>query len=167
MHPWVYEREIKGISTSVQQYVNEHIKVYDYNEFIPDEDDVYIYASHFGILFKEMNGTALPVDPLTFKSYIHSGQNLGEIHSVILSVFTGIPVLLSDDYNAKKITAKRINNDGYTLDVKKSLEVLCDIISKDKTIITKDDAISIVRELKEHRHGDRKKRKKMIKDLYK
>lgn len=166
MHPWVYDREIKNIFTPVQQYVDKHIQVYEYNTFIKDDDDEYLYAVTFKSLYEAMNNKPIPIDPLHFRTYKHSGENLGEIHSIILSMLMEIPILLSDDHKAKEVAVKRINRDGYILDVKKSFDLLCEVISKDKTIINKSDALSFVNGLRDYRPQDHKYRERTIKNLY-
>lgn len=164
VHPWVYEREIKGINTVVENYVNENVKILDYSEFIKTEADETIYDIVFQSLYSEMNsGATIEKSYRSFRTYNKAGANLGEIHSVILSKFSGIPLLLSDDYNAKEIAAKRINADGYQLNVKNSFEVMCDVVSSDKRILSFDDVNSVIKNLKQKYQKDYLRN---IKNLY-
>lgn len=149
MHPWVYDREIKGLNSAIEKYVNENVKILDYSDFLKTEEDEIFYDMVLRSLYPEMNrGATLDESYRSFKTYNKSGVNLGEIHSVILAKFFGIPLLLSDDYNAKEIAAKRINEDGYQLDVKKSFDVMCDMVSSDRSILTFEDANSVIKNLK-------------------
>lgn len=164
MHPWVYEREIKNIHTDVDSFVQRKVTVLEYEDFIKSEEDDIIYEFIFKVLHEEMN-RGRPVDPgyQSYRTYNRSGMNLGEIHSVIMSRFTGIPLLLSDDHNAKEIAARRINADGYLLDVKKSFDIMCDIVKTDKSILPKEDTFAVIRNYKPEYQ---KARLKEIKELY-
>lgn len=164
MHPWVYEREIKGISTAADAYVQKNVKVLEYSEFLATEDDEALYEIYFLDLHRSMNRReSVDGSYRSFKTYNKSGKNLGEIHSVILARFSGIPLLLSDDYNAKEIAAKRINADGYLLDVKKSFDIMCEMVKADKSILSYDDALAVIRN---HKQEYQKTYIKEIKQLY-
>ena len=154
MHTWVYDREVKGISSDIQKFVDNNVAIVQYKDFLIDEDDWLLYDFEFNALFEEMNHRKASLGKQSFDTYNKSGENLGEIHSVILSRFTGIPILLSDDYNAKEIAAKRLNSQGFFLNVKKSFELLCEIISEDENKICLDDAISVVRNYKKEYQKD-------------
>lgn len=149
MHPWVYAREIKGINTAADTYVQKHVEVLEYSDFLKTEDDEALYEIYFLDLHRNMNrNESVDGSYRSFKTYNRAGKNLGEIHSVILARFSEIPLLLSDDYNAKEIAAKRINADGYLLDVKKSFDIMCDMVKMDKDILSRDDAFAVIRNYK-------------------
>lgn len=150
MHPWVYEREIKNINSTLETFVKSNVHVLEYSDFLASDDSELIYEFTFKALHEEMNRNT-PVDQSyrSFKTYNKSGMNLGEIHSVIMARFTGIPLLLSDDYNAKEIAARRINAEGYALDVKKSFDIMCEIVKADKALLSREDAVSVIRNYKE------------------
>lgn len=154
MHTWVYDREVKGINSDVQKFVDNNVEIVQYQDFLTDEEDWLLYDFEFKALFVEMNHREVSLGKQTFDTYNKSGENLGEIHSVILSRFTGIPLLLSDDYNAKEIAAKRLNSQGFSLNVKKSFELLCEIISEDENKICLDDAVSVIRNYKNEYQKD-------------
>ena len=164
MHPWVYGREIKGISTAIEKYVDKNVRILDYSDFLKTEEDEIIYEIVFISLYSEMNhGNTIDESYRSFKTFNKSGANLGEIHSVILAKFLGIPLLLSDDYNAKEIAAKRINADGYLLDVKKSFDIMCDMVKADKSALSYNDALAVIRNYKQ---DYQKAYIKTIKQLY-
>lgn len=146
MHPWVYDREIKGLNTNVDTYVQKNVQVLEYVDFLESEDEA-LYDIVFKDLYRCMNrDESVDESYRTFKTYNRAGKNLGEIHSVILAKFLGIPLLLSDDYNAKEIAAKRINTDTFQLDVKKSFDIMCDMISSDNSLLSfNEDVIPIIR----------------------
>lgn len=165
MHPWVYEREIKNINTTVEAYVQKNVVVLNYTDFLKTEEDEMLYDIVFQDLHREMNrGKTVDESYRSFKTYNKSGMNLGEIHSVILSRFSGIPLLLSDDHNAKEIAAKKINADGYEMNVEKSFDIMCDIVTKDKSILELEDIISVIRN---HKQEYQKNYIRQIKELYK
>lgn len=163
MHPWVYDREIRGLNTKVESFVQKNVEVFDYADFISSPVEGMMYEIYFKEIYRAMNRKELDLGGQTYQTYNKSQENLGEIHSVIMAMFTNIPLLLSDDYNAKEIAAKRINSSGYFLDVKKSFDILCEIISKDKTVIEKNDVYSVIDNYKR----DHKALKKQIDALYK
>lgn len=149
MHPWVYEREITGIFAATETYVQKNVKVLEYSDFLRTEDDEDLYELSFLDLYRSMNrGESVDAGYQSFKSYNRANKNLGEIHSVILAKYAGIPLLMSDDYNAKEIAAKRINADGFHLDVKKSFDIMCDMVKTDKDILSRDDAFAVIRNYK-------------------
>lgn len=160
MHPWVYNREIKNIKSNVQMYVEKNVEILDYKDFLI-EDDRIIYKFEFEALFEEMNHKKLNLGKQDFSTYNKSGENLGEIHSVILARFTNMPVLLSDDYNAKEIAAKRLNSQGYKLEVRNSFDLLIEIIANDKERINRNDALELICNYKQ------KVRKQYIKSIEK
>lgn len=164
MHPWVYGREIKGINTAADAYVQKNVKVLEYSDFLETEDDVALYEIYFLDLHRSMNrNESVDGNYRSFKTYNKAGKNLGEIHSVILARFSGIPLLLSDDYNAKEIAAKRINADGYLLDVQKSFDIMCDMVKADRSVLPYDDALAVIRN---HKQEYQKAYIKEIKKLY-
>lgn len=149
MHPWVYEREIKGISTATDAYVQKNVKVLEYSDFLETEDDEALYDIVFQDLHRSMNrNESVDGSYESFKTYNRASKNLGEIHSVILARYAGIPLLLSDDYNAKEIAAKRISADGFQLEVKKSFDIMCDMVRTDKSMLSRDDAFAVIRNYK-------------------
>ena len=162
IHPWTYEREL--VYTDVKKFVDKNVKILTFDDIILDEGDNSIYESLFKVLFEEMNGRSVDFGRQNFKTYNKSGENLGEIHSVIAAQFLGIPLLLSDDYHAKETAARRLNFLGYNLNVKNSFDLLCEMIIKDKSNVSKDDAIKIIKNYKERYH---EKYIKQIKELYK
>lgn len=164
MHPWVYDREIKGIRTDIDTYVQENVKVLKYSDFLSQEDEQ-LYDITFKDLYSAMNrGEPVDENYKTFKTYNRSQKNLGEIHSVILASFSGIPLLLSDDYNAKEIAAKRINSSTFQLDVKKSFDILCEMVTTDTSLLSlQEDVIPIIRE---HKQAYQKQYIQEIKKLY-
>ena len=164
IHPWTYDREIKNISTATQKFVEQYATILDYNDFITNEGEEKMYDFHFHSLFNEMNFKQLSLGKQTFRTYNKSGENLGEIHSVLLSLFLNIPVLLSDDYNAREIAAKRINMQGYCLNVKTSFDIMCEMIKTDKKILSIEEAVSVIRNYNQKRQKDNIK---TIKGLYK
>jgi len=152
MHPWVYEREIKNLDTQVECFVNRRVEVLEYNDFLKDEDDGKLYQIYFEEIFYHMNHRYVNWGSRNFYTYRASGENLGEIHSVIMSLFAEIPLLLSDDYNAKEVAAKRINAHGHALNVKKSFDILCEIAGMDLPVIDLQDMIFVIREHKAEYH---------------
>lgn len=149
IHPWVYEREIKGIHTDVDAFVKENVTILSYEDFITTDFEDKLYDKYFKDLFSAMNrGNCVDSSYKSYRDYNKSGANLGEIHSVIMSHFTGIPLLLSDDYNAKEIAAKRMNSSVFTLDVQNSFNVLCSTVQEDPALIPYNDIISVLRNYK-------------------
>ena len=164
MHPWVYEREIKGIYTKTETYVKNNVKVLEYSDFLATGDDEDLYEITFLDLYRSMNhNESVDGSYQSFKTYNMANKNLGEIHSVILAKYMGIPILLSDDYNAKEIAAKRISADSFQLEVKKSFDIMCDIVKTDKRLLPRDDAFAVVRNYKREYQKDYIKE---IKKLY-
>lgn len=163
MHPFVYKREIKNIHSDTERFVKNYVKVLKYSDFIKSEEDDYMYNFDFVILFKEMNSREISFGNQNYRTYHKSNENLGEIHSVLLSRALNIPVLLSDDFNAKEIAAKRMNHQGYTLEVIKSFELICQIAKERKDILSLDECRAIIRN---HKPEKIKDYEKIIKEIY-
>lgn len=164
MNCWVYEREIKGIFTDIQNFVDEHVTIINFTDFLKNEDEKNVYAFEFRELFYEMNNEKVSLGAQTCFTYKKAGENLGEIHSVIMARFMNIPLLLSDDYNAKEIAAKRINLEGYVLDVINSFDILCNTAKIDKNAIPLGDAIAVIQN---SHYKQAKDYIKIIKEVYK
>jgi hypothetical protein len=144
----------------VEKLVKENkIRVMYYDEFLAKENEEY-YARLFEDLYKFCNGVEIKYKRSDFRTYQEQGANLGEIHSIILGMFTGYTLFFSDDKGAKSLADKKINTNAYSLKVKNVMDVLEEIAQMEDKIFTKKDFVNLTK-------GDkRKERIKGIKDIW-
>lgn len=110
-HPFVYEEELHGNCIARELVEAGYIKKYEYDDFIKDQAEDMLYNITFGGLFNDMNGCRWDSKGKNARSYRGKKQNLGEIHSAMMSDILKIPIVLSNDKNAKSILARKIRPD--------------------------------------------------------
>lgn len=156
IHEFLYEKEMMANKAVKKLVDDKQIEVLHYSDFLRDNDAY--YASLFKDMYKFCNGTEISCKNFDFKTYQESGANLGEIHSIILALFTGYPLFFSNDNGARSLITK-VNNKAYTLEVKNIMDVMEDISQLDNKTMTREDFVTLTK-------GDRgrKDRIKHIKD---
>ena len=115
--------------------------VMKYGDFLADLNDIY-YSMLFADLYKYCNGRDLEYGKTNFRTYQEAEANLGEIHSVILALYTNYPVFLSNDNGVKAMVQTKINTTKYCLTVKNVMDVLEEIAIREKTALTKRDFVN-------------------------
>ena len=156
VHEFLYEKEMMGNPLVSKLVKDKKLTVIKYEDFLEDLDDVY-YSNLFADLYKYCNERPLEYGKANFKTYQESEANLGEIHSVILALYTGYPIFLSNDNGAKTMARTKINTKSYQLEVKNVIDVFDELAKMKNTSISKQDFINLTK-------GD-KTRKNAIKGI--
>mgnify|MGYP003307534078 CR=1 FL=1 len=138
VHEFLYNKEMMG-NPLVSKLVKEgKLTVIKYEDFLEDVDDPY-YSNLFADLYRYCNERPLNYGKSNFRTYQEVEANLGEIHSVILALYTGYPLFFSNDNGSKTMARTKINTSQYQLDVKNVMDIFDDIaIMKNKTLTKKD-----------------------------
>lgn len=104
VHIFVSEQELLT-NKVIKELVEENfIDVINYDTFLPAEIFKIQYAETFADFYNFMNGESIEkvFDVITKH---HSKKNMGEIHSLILAQYMGIPIFMSND-NGQRISQK-------------------------------------------------------------
>lgn len=163
VHEFVYKNEMMGNSVARQLMNQGSLLVIHYDEFVNKSMCTY-YNNLFRDLYKFVNGKELiwkGRSPFDARTYQESGANLGEIHSVILALYTGYDLFLSNDNGAKKLADVKINNKQYKLNVNNIIDVFEIIALKKAKDITRKEFLDLTK-------GDRSREKsiKHIKEIW-
>ncbi|MCM1182461.1 MAG: hypothetical protein NC337_03700 [Roseburia sp.] len=144
VHEFLYNKEMMG-NPLVAKLVRENkLIVMKYEDFLTDLNDSY-YSMLFADLYKYCNGRDLKYGNSDFRTYQEAGANLGEIHSVILALYTGYPVFLSNDNGVKAMVQAKINTAKFRLTVKNVMDVFEEIAAREKTVFTKKDFVNLTK----------------------
>ncbi len=144
VHEFLYEKEMMG-NPLVSKLVREkRLTVIKYQDFLTDLDDTY-YSNLFSDLYKFCNDRPLNFGKANFRTYQESEANLGEIHSVILALYTEYPLFLSNDNGSKTMATTKINTELYQLEVKNVIDVFDELSTMKNTAISKKDFINLTK----------------------
>lgn len=139
IHEFLYEKEMMG-NPLVNKLVEEgKIKVMKYQDFLKDKNDDIYYSNLFSDLYKFCNGRELQYGEQNFATYQESNANLGEIHSVILALYTGYTLFFSNDKGSKSMVQTKINTEVYDLKVKDIMDIFEELALLEEKTITKKD----------------------------
>lgn len=145
VHVFVFEQELLT-NTVIQELVSEkYIDVIDYKAFLPAEIFKTQYTETFADFYKFMNGEVIDkvFDVITKH---RSKKNMGEIHSLILAHYMGIPIFMSNDNGAKNLAKSKVNTQKFTITVMNICEVFCEIKKNGIIQIDKKAVRSILKE---------------------
>lgn len=94
-----------------------------------------------------MNSEAIPAK---FDEIIkhRAKKNMGEIRSLVLAHYLGIPVFMSNDRGAKQLAQSKINSSTCYITVKNVCEVFCEIKRNDSVELDKKAVRSILKKRK-------------------
>lgn len=145
VHIFVSEQELLT-NKVIKELVEENfIDVINYDTFLPAEIFKIQYAETFADFYNFMNGESIEkvFDVITKH---HSKKNMGEIHSLILAQYMGIPIFMSNDNGAKNLAKSKINTQSFSIDVMNVCEVFCEIKRNGTIQIDKKAVRSILKE---------------------
>lgn len=145
VHIFVSEQELLT-NKVIKELVEENfIDVINYDTFLPAEIFKTQYAETFADFYNFMNGESIEkvFDVITKH---HSKKNMGEIHSLILAQYMGIPIFMSNDNGAKNLAKSKINTQSFSIDVMNVCEVFCEIKRNGTIQIDKKAVRSILKE---------------------
>lgn len=138
VHEFLYNKEMMANPLVRKLVEAKRIVVMKYEDYLDDINDSY-YEKLFCDLYKYCNGRELKLGKNNFRTYQESEANLGEIHSVILALYTGYTLFFSNDNGAKKMVKVKVNTDQYKLNVMNIMDVYMKISNmKEKTTTKKD-----------------------------
>ena len=144
VHEFLYDKEMMG-NPLVSKLVKEGLlTVIKYEDFLDDIDDPY-YRDLFADLYKYCNERPLHYGKTTFRTYQESKVNLGEIHSVILALYTGYPLFFSNDNGAKTMANTKINTSAFQLEVRNIIDVFDEIATMKNKTLTKKDFVNLTK----------------------
>lgn len=156
VHEFLYEKEMMANPLVKKLVAEGKLTVIKYDDFLEEEDASY-YSKLFSDLYNYCNERKITHNRFDYRTYQEAGANLGEIHSVILALFTGYPLFFSNDNGAKTMARTKINTDKYSLQVKNIMDVFAEIAVKPEKSLIKKDFVNLTK-------GD-KTRKKQITDI--
>ena len=144
VHEFLYEKEMMGNPLVTKLVREKRLTVIKYQDFLTDLDDTY-YSNLFSDLYKFCNDRPLNFGKAKFRTHQESEANLGEIHSVILALYTEYPLFLSNDNGSKTMATTKINTELYQLEVKNVIDVFDELSTMKNTAISKKDFINLTK----------------------
>lgn len=120
-----------------------HLKVIEYPDFLTGDQEKEHYNQMFCQMYKSMNGEAVVFKDCDALSYREARANLGEIHSLLLAVFCGYDIFLSNDNGAKQI-AKNMAP-GKQITVYNIMDVFRDIAVHKGSLISKKEFLELTK----------------------
>ena len=145
IHIFVFEQELLTNTVVKELVAEKYIDVIDYRTFLPEEIFKTQYAATFADFYNFMNGETIEAvfDVITKH---RSKKNMGEIHSLILAQYMGIPIFMSNDNGAKNLAKSKVNIQSFTITVMNVCEVFCEIKKNGVIPIDKKAVRSILKE---------------------
>lgn len=126
IHTFVYNEELLK-NDAIKELVEEsYIEIIEYNAFRAEDWHETQYVDDFVDYYDYMNSEVITAKFTEIKRH-RANKNMGEIHSLILAHYLGIPVFMSNDNGAKKLVQTRINSSACHIAIKNVCEVFCDI----------------------------------------
>ena len=126
VHVFVFEQELLTNKVIKELVAEKFIDVINYDIFLPSKIFIIQYAETFADFYNFMNGETIEKEFDVITKH-HSQKNMGEIHSLILAQYMGIPIFMSNDNGAKNLAKSKINTQNFTIDVMNVCEVFCEI----------------------------------------
>lgn len=135
---------VRSIFNSLQKKPVVHIFVSE-QELLTNKVIKELVEETFADFYNFMNGESIEkvFDVITKH---HSKKNMGEIHSLILAQYMGIPIFMSNDNGAKNLAKSKINTQSFSIDVMNVCEVFCEIKRNGTIQIDKKAVRSILKE---------------------
>lgn len=147
IHTFVYNEELLD-NDAIKELVEEsYIEIIDYDAFLTENWHKTQYVDDFVDYYGYMNSEAIPAEFAEITRH-RAKKNMGEIHSLILAHYLGIPVFMSNDSGAKQLARSRIDSSACHIDVKNVCEVFCDIKRNGSVELDKKAVRSILKKRK-------------------
>lgn len=144
IHEFLYHKEMMGNPLITKLVSDKKITVMKYKDFLNDVNDEY-YSYLFSDLYKFCNDRPLDYGTTNFRTYQEQGANLGEIHSLILALYTEYPLFFSNDKGAKTIAVTKVNTTLYQLEVKNIIDLFDELSTRKNKTITKKDFVNLTK----------------------
>ena len=160
VHEFLYNKELMGNAFARHLKEEGLLTVITYEDFVEAEDESY-YTQMFEDMYEFCNGRELNWGHKNYRTYQESRANLGEIHSIILAMFTGHDLFFSNDKGAKLLVDVKVNTGAFSISVKNVMDIFKEVAEMKSKCLTKNDFIILTK-------GDisRKDQIKEIKDLW-
>ena len=144
VHEFLYNKEMMGNPLVTKLVKEQKLTVVKYEDFLNDLNDPY-YSSLFADLYRYCNERELDYGRANFRTYQEAEANLGEIHSVILALYTGYPLFFSNDNGSKTMAKTKINTSRYQLEVRNIIDVFDEIAVMETKSLTKKDFVNLTK----------------------
>ncbi len=119
MEFYVYDYELKGNSEVKKLVEAGEIQVEQSRDYFTANKQT--YELQFRLAYKDFNGEDFHGDPYTYQK---SEENLGEIRTMLMALFLGIDLLMTDDHDAKVYILNKSSNRYSKIEVCNVFDVL-------------------------------------------
>lgn len=147
IHTFVYNEELLTNGAIKELVEEKYIKIIEYGAFLTENWHKTQYVDDFVDYYDYMNSEAILAE-FTEITRHRAKRNMGEIHSLILAHYLGIPVFMSNDSGAKQLVQSRINSSASHIAVKNVCEVFCEIKRNGSVELDKKAVRSILKQRK-------------------
>lgn len=160
VHPYLYEFEMKQLAYIEQLAAEGYIRVASYSEFLPDSAHQILYEGYFKsfhqALANRVNASAsakhineLPLKVDIYKDHL-AKSSMGDVHMIIMAVFTQIPIVLTDDHDItelRSIAANLVQYDGANFDIFDSADIIIKAAGSGSNKIKRDTLRNMLRSI--------------------
>lgn len=145
IHTFVYSQELLT-NGAIKELVGEnYIEIIEYDAFLTEDWHKTKYIDDFVDYYDYMNSEAILAEFAEITRH-RAKKNMGEIHSLILAHYLGIPVFMSNDSGAKQLARSRIDSSAWHIDVKNVCDVFCEIKQNGSVELDKKAVRSILKQ---------------------
>lgn len=143
VHPYVYHQEMFSSGQAKLLVDAGHLKVIEYSDFLKDQQEKDHYNQMFCHMYKSMNGEAVLLKHTDALTYREARANLGEIHSLLLAIFCGYDMFLSNDNGSKHIVDYVAP--GKQIDVYNIMDIFKIIAVHRGSLISKEEFLTLTK----------------------
>lgn len=160
VHPYIANHELDMYPFFDALVKEGYIRVFDYDTFLPDEEDREYYEARFVEIHneireylkasggkKQLEKLALPSGQTVF-TYRKAGMSLGDVHMILMAFFLKIPVILTEDSDIellRGIARRRMGSASYQLDIINAVDVILLVAKKQQGSFSKKGLVEVVK----------------------
>lgn len=162
LHPYIAEHEMDVFPYFTQLICEGYVRKADYNEFIKEESDRKLYEGYFIDVYEELRvclnakGGIKKIEKIPvgqdIYSYRKAGMSVGDVHIILMAIFVGIPIILTEDSDIRllrSIAKRYINSETnqYDLKIYNCTDVIKQIARKSNTEMSKKELHQILKNI--------------------
>lgn len=159
IHPYIAQYELDMFDGLKILEKEGFVRIAKYEDFLHNKWEKEIYQAYFCQAHdelrqklqysrkgKKISPLILP-DGISIFKYHRAGMSLGDVHLILMAVFTKIPIVLTDDSDIMllKGIARKYAYSQHEIEIMSSVEVLEKIASMKDSHFTKDELVTLVK----------------------
>ncbi len=166
-HPYIAKHEF-GLYSYLDNLVKSgYIKEIPYDDFISEDVDKQLYEAYFMQLHEELRlhleakNVSKKLPKLNERKNLNiyethmQGSSMGDVHMILMAVYTGLPVILTEDQDIevlRTLAKRRMNFGSYSLDIYNGIDLVRQIATKSDAILSKKELEQILKAMGERKY---------------